>query len=161
MCLNGKLASSVAIEVDVAEMQDKITILTADRFRLVTTVEVVEADIKCLSVELRRAESQAKKRRSSAGDNLLAEMSAVETSCALLSETVCVTIGTNTEFFTSDPPCSSSAGDQNESRDKFMIEDSHLRYAGKDCVNKGVYLECLPGAKIIDIKNRLLSFVDR
>ncbi|KAG8259198.1 hypothetical protein J6590_014669 [Homalodisca vitripennis] len=55
----------------LAESQEKIDTLTSKRRGLLTTFEVLEADIKCLRAELRSAETRAKQRRSCFADTTL------------------------------------------------------------------------------------------
>ncbi|KAG8289618.1 hypothetical protein J6590_100731 [Homalodisca vitripennis] len=65
----------------LVESREKIAVLTAERQCLVTSIEVLEADVRALRVELRQAESRARQRRTSADDSLLAEMTLAEASC--------------------------------------------------------------------------------
>lgn len=165
--LKNRLEDNANIEVNrlYLESLEKIEVLTAERKQLMTTVEVMEADIKCLRAELRRAETKWRQRRSS-GDDLMAELAAAEA----------------TSYCPPSPhrPCTANAASQTSTsamdvtppdlplpptppadgfKSVLLIGDSHVRYSSRQCVNKGCFLECCPGGKILDIKNRILSFI--
>lgn len=58
----------------IAEYQDKTVTLTTERQCLFTTIQTLEADLKCLKSEFRSLASQVKKTRVSTPDNLLMEL---------------------------------------------------------------------------------------
>lgn len=154
----------------IAESQEKIEVLTAERKGLLTTMEVLEAEIKCLQAELRRAETRAKQRRPSTSDDLLSELHAAE---------VAISSPLTSRPPASSQPTASPAVNQpptipypspkphaitppaapKDFKSVLVIGDSHVRHAGKNCAARGAFVECLPGGKITDVKNRLLSYL--
>lgn len=154
----------------IQESEEKVAVLTVERKRLITSLEVLEADVKCLRSELRRAESLARRRRSSVdlGESLLAELTAAgdqQTTSSDEREPVSVAQqSTSTQNPASDmdlsPPLSDTSTLQSPFKDVLLIGDSHLRYASTQCVASGASLECCPGGKIVDIKSRLLRYLD-
>ncbi|KAG8291249.1 hypothetical protein J6590_065116 [Homalodisca vitripennis] len=79
--LRNQLDKALDTDALIAGYEAKLTTLTDERKNLLTTMEVLEADVKCLRAELRRAESRAKQRRSSAGDDILSGISMSEAIC--------------------------------------------------------------------------------
>ncbi|KAG8281333.1 hypothetical protein J6590_060969 [Homalodisca vitripennis] len=170
--LRSMLDERLETDVLIADYEAKITTLSADRKNLLTTLEVLEADVKCLRAELRRAESRAKQRRSSVGDDILAELS--------MSEKICNQTSTSTvppsnpgpskqacsrvDHPATTPPAPSISTDTHiachrEFNTVLIVGDSHLRHSTKDCEMKGAFVECCPGGKIVDIKSVLLGYV--
>ncbi|KAG8285226.1 hypothetical protein J6590_085204 [Homalodisca vitripennis] len=64
----------------ILESREKIATLTAERQGLLTSLEVREAEVKCLRVELRQAESRAKQWQTSVNESLLAELTLADAS---------------------------------------------------------------------------------
>lgn len=155
----------------VLESQERITLLTAERRSLLTTVEVLEADIKCLRAQLRKAESLAKQRRSSYGDDLMTELHAAEETTLLTTAHHQITLSQtphtpSSQSVVNPPPPRPASAPQAPSAEASMdlksallIGDSHVRHASKECADRGAFVECLPGGKILDVKNRLLGYV--
>jgi len=141
-----------------AQSEEKVASLTAERRRLLTTIEVLDADVKCLRAELRRMEQRSRQRLSSF-NGLLAETSlpssAVSSPAAAAPSTSSVASQPSEPRPGADSDISLE-GDHHG--DVLLIGDSLLRYASKKCMLKGVKVECCPGGKIIDIKNRLLQY---
>ncbi|KAG8310800.1 hypothetical protein J6590_056638 [Homalodisca vitripennis] len=130
--------------------------------------------VETVETRLRQAESRARQRRTSADDSLLAEMTLAEASCPPPHATLTAAHQSTTSARNSiDQPTSLSSlpvphavtptpsADRRDCSFKnvLLIGDSHLRHASSKCVFKGAYLECCPGGKIVDIKNRLLNYV--
>jgi len=148
--------NKLAVDQVQEECDAKLAALTAERKSLLTTIEVLEADVRCLRAEVRKMEQRARRRRSSAGEedlSLMAELSSglMETSCPALDVT---------SSDVDQQPLSSVSGVSTDSREMLLIGDSLLRYSSEQCMNIGVIVECCPGAKILDIKNRLLDYLD-
>ncbi|KAG8335120.1 hypothetical protein J6590_076296 [Homalodisca vitripennis] len=59
---------------------------------------------------------------------------------------------------TSDPPCVSHH--TKDFKKVLLIGDSHLRHSSIEAVVRGAHLECCPGGKALDIKNKLLYYID-
>lgn len=177
---NARLQETVNRQLNVdndmllVETREKIASLTEERQCLLTSIEVLEADVRALRVELRQAESRARQRWASADDSLLAEMTLAGTrsrppstpTTADQSTTTPDRDGSDQPTIPSSPPVphaftpTLSADPQDSSfKNVLLIGDSHLRYASSKCLLKGAYIECCPGGKIVDIKNRLLSYV--
>lgn len=159
----------------IAECQEKVATLTTERQCLITTIQTLEADLKCLRSELPGLETQVKRARTSDSSNLLTELAAAETAKGNITPApISITHpDTDSAASTSFSPTpsgesgSSSVGDEHRRRaaslprmkDVLIIGDSHLRYSTKPCLTEGAYVECCPGGKITDIKNVLLSYV--
>lgn len=156
----------------IAESQERVATLTAERQCLMTSIEVLEADLKSLRSELRNLESQAKKtRRAATSDDLLTELAAAEAAQGTqvsgpVTRHQLLVPGSAASTFLSTPtpppaPVSTAAVPfpSPPMKDVLLIGDSHLRYSTKTCLDKGAYIECCPGGKIADIKHILLSYV--
>lgn len=154
----------------IIESQEKIDVLTAERRGLLTTIEVLEADIKCLRADLRRAETRAKQRRPSTCDDLLSELHAAEEAVSSPLSSVQPTCSTATTItvnqptvnhLPSSPPTAPTTPSINnkEFKSVLLIGDSHVRHSSKDCADRGAFVECIPGGKILDVRNRLLSYL--
>ncbi|KAG8319444.1 hypothetical protein J6590_091809, partial [Homalodisca vitripennis] len=46
-------------------------------------------------------------------------------------------------------------------KDVLLLGDSFLRHTSRNCMNRGAYVECCPGGRILDTKKRLLTYLDR
>ncbi|KAG8307927.1 hypothetical protein J6590_010380 [Homalodisca vitripennis] len=126
-------------------------------------VEVLEADVKCLRVELRRAETLARRRPVSVDDSLLLELKMADTTPSPEQETTdmpatcSVKLRDDHDPAVSSPapkPRSSSPDPQDSSGSSdfnhvLLIGNSHMRYASKECVSRGIHLECCPEGKIL------------
>jgi len=143
-----------------AESEDKIASLSEERSRLLTTIEVMEADVKSLRAELRSMERRGRQRRSSFNEIL--------DDASLPSFNVSSPAAPSTSSVSSPPfeprpgavsDVSIEGDDCNEYDEVLLIGDSLLRYASEKCMFKGAMVECCPGGKIIDIKNRLLQYL--
>ncbi|KAG8268998.1 hypothetical protein J6590_011609 [Homalodisca vitripennis] len=117
----------------LAESQEKIVTLTSERRGLLTTLEVLEADIKCLRAELRSAETRAKQRRSSFADTTLiqspsqAESTSVP-SCSQQPVPVTVTQPVPAPTVQDIPQQGNGV---KEFSNVLLIGDSHLRHSSK------------------------------
>ncbi|KAG8324661.1 hypothetical protein J6590_086979 [Homalodisca vitripennis] len=143
----------------LAESQEKID--TSERRGLLTTLEVLEADIKCLRAELRSAETRAKQRRPSFADTTLiqspsqAESTSVP-SCSQQPVPVTVTQPVPAPTVQDIPQQGNGV---KEFSNVLLIGDSHLRHSSVKCWNKGAFVECCPGGKYLDVRKVLLSYV--
>jgi len=162
---NRKLIASLnGADLDVNRLRDeneeKIASLTAERSRLLTTIEVMEADVKSLRAELRSMEKQARQRRSSFNELLAdARLPSLNITSPAAPSTSSVSSPPSEPRPGADSDVSIEADDCSKYDEVLLIGDSMLRYASKKCMFKGVMVECCPGGKIIDIKNRLLQYV--
>lgn len=68
----------------------------------------------------------------------------------------------STKFLPHSTPQKSVQPRQNKEllRHTLLIGDSHLKHSTKICKEQGAFIECCPGGKIVDIKNRLLNYLD-
>ncbi|KAG8270521.1 hypothetical protein J6590_084008 [Homalodisca vitripennis] len=157
--LRNQLDEALDTNALIAGYEAKLTTLTAERKNLLTTMEVLEADVKCL---------RAKQRRSSAGDDILSEISMSEAICNQSpltpgpSKQSCSRVDDPVTTPPAPPPPRTT--DQpipirKEFNTVLIVGDSHLRHSTKDCAMKGAFVECCPGGKIVDIKNVLLGYV--
>ncbi|KAG8325304.1 hypothetical protein J6590_071095 [Homalodisca vitripennis] len=152
---NLRLKQSLRRDLDMErlmrESEEKIAALTADRQQLLTTVQVLEADIICLRGELRQAKAQSRKRRTSvAGSTLLAELTAA-TETSVLPQKPSPADYQQPPASGPSPPQSrpappappTQAPADKPFKNILLLGDSHLRYSskhlwsvvrGKDCI---------------------------
>ena len=131
------------------ESEDKIAALSAERRCLLTTIEVLDADVRCVRGQLSRLEEEKKSWES----GLLPEALDDDTPSARCIPPEAVTTP-------SAQPAHRDIGHTEDFKDVLIIGDSLLRYASKKSVYRGAYLECCPGGKIRDVKNILLGYLD-
>lgn len=123
----------------VKESDEKIAVLNTERRCLLTTIEVMDAEMKCLRADVARLEQRVKEQPSTdtpAQPDLHAELT---------------TAATTSATSTTQPPTTTfTPQHSNHSpvfKDVLLIGDSLLRFSARDCCNKGAYVECLPGGK--------------
>lgn len=160
----------------LAESEEKITALTNERRCLLTTVEVLESEVKCLRAELRAAESRARQRRSSIQDfpSLLdlsfssppaqptpAPQPTATSQPTVISQATQTQLPPKTTTVPSTPLTTKRLSTNNvkDFKQVLIIGDSHLKYSSLKCSEKGAFIECIPGGKILDIRNVLVSYV--
>ncbi|KAG8244043.1 hypothetical protein J6590_031045 [Homalodisca vitripennis] len=142
----------------IAEHQQRIDLLSGERKCLLTTIEVLEAEIESMRLELKRLEIQVSEQPIVEDDEnvVLAELptsAATEATLILPSVTAPPTPAINptpqatpppTSSDTSDPPCVSHH--TKDFKKVLLIGDSHLRHSSFEAVVRGAHLECCPGA---------------
>lgn len=144
----------------VTELEARLSDMATERARYLTTIQVLEADIEYLKNEIVRLEEEVGAAGGFAG------------SSDLMDELSKSMVQGELDAFLSLPPCSSAVpavsvcpelpadGGLNDFRNCLLIGDSIVRHAGKKIQHRGARLECCPGAKIQDIKQRLLELAD-
>lgn len=154
--LRGSLDRAVNVDVDriIKESDEKIAVLNTERRCLLTSIEVMEAEMRCLKGEVASLEQRVREQPTpSVTDNptppdLQSELTA--------AATVVTTIPVQPPTTTLTPQHSNHSP---LFKDVLLIGDSLLRFSSKDCSNKGAFVECIPGGKILDIKHRLSEYV--
>ncbi|KAG8262129.1 hypothetical protein J6590_058499 [Homalodisca vitripennis] len=104
------------------ESHEKLAALTAERQVLLTTVEVLEADLRCLRGEHDRDGTPA--------------LTLSLTSCSRL---LLHDVRPVSDTYRPASPQSAGPQDSFSFKDVLLIGDSHLRYAGRQCVSSGAY----------------------
>lgn len=172
---NKKLQEAVNKDTDpevtrlLSESTEQINVLTAERKCLLTTIEVLESEIKCLRAELRSSERNARRRSSSYHDltslpscTCHSQPSQSPTSQSQPIHHTPAPQPTTSPLLPSPletakhKPLVDHVKDFNK---VLVVGDSHLRYSSFKCSSRGAFIECIPGGKILDIKNVLLSYV--
>jgi len=143
---------------DVARMkiecEKRVSALNAERQCLLTTIEVLEADVRCLRAEVRRMEQRARQRRVSCSDLDVSASVTPDGGCSGLTDTAPCDEPAPPSPHHLDPATTSPGQCLGDFRNVLIIGDSLLRHASMDCVNRGAYLECCPGGKYADIRDR-------
>ncbi|KAG8294734.1 hypothetical protein J6590_096515, partial [Homalodisca vitripennis] len=145
------------------EHEEKVTVLHAERRCLLTTIEVLEADLETLRMEV--GSMSAREKQSQAAADIYTELSLA----SLNSDeprTVATTAVASPTLLPASAPAPATPQTQpggNFSRDLkkvLLIGDSHLRYASRSCVERGAIVDCCPGARTENVKSRLLNYVN-
>jgi len=180
-CENRKLMEVVKdgskLDLDrlIEESDEKFATLTAERKCLLTTVEVLEAEVRCLRAEIAQLEARARESQEYADRCTAAALSlatdqrqpptpAADYTSDLEDQQDCHR--SSDSGLSSPAPrttrsvrsTTSTPQLNNDFEDVLLIGDSHLRHASRKCVYRGVNLQCIPGGKILDIKDRLVKF---
>ncbi|KAG8293389.1 hypothetical protein J6590_018804 [Homalodisca vitripennis] len=131
------------------EHEEKVTVLHAERRCLLTTIEVLEADLEILRLEVRSM--SAREKQGQAAADIYTELHHCRGITHLAADVY-------------PRPChsSDSAGGNfgGDLKKVLLIGDSHLRYASRSCVERGAIVDCCPGARTENVKSRLLNYVN-
>ncbi|KAG8307931.1 hypothetical protein J6590_006906 [Homalodisca vitripennis] len=136
--------------------EEKVTVLHAERRCLLTTIEVLEADLETLRLEVGIIQAAA---------DIYTELSLAALNSDEPRTVATTAVASPTLLPTSTPapatlqtqPGGNFGGDLKK---VLLIGDSHQRYASRSCVERGAIVDCCPGARTENVKSRLLNYVN-
>lgn len=171
VALSSRIKDNVHYDIEnfnklISDNQVKIQTMTEERKCLLTTIEVLEAELGCLRTQIVGLEARA----SSPAEPVLTHLPAAP------SETPLTDVGEGPDDLcggdssgccneqynvTLEAPKASKESVGTRDNTVLIIGDSLVRQASLNCVYKGALLECCPGARIVHIKERLLNYVNQ
>ncbi|KAG8275091.1 hypothetical protein J6590_093938, partial [Homalodisca vitripennis] len=144
----------------ISELEVKISDMEAERGRFLTTVQVLEGNIKYLNSEIVRLEGEVLSGAGYVGSpDLMAELS--ESMDGGEMDALLPVPSVSGQTSTGSACLELSSGDSMNFKNVLLIGDSIIRHTSKSTQQKGGHVECCPGAKINYMKQNLLKIVNR
>ncbi|KAG8278257.1 hypothetical protein J6590_025593 [Homalodisca vitripennis] len=171
LALSDRIKENVQLDVGnidkvLVDNKAKVEALGEERKCLLTTIEVLEAELVCLRAQIAGLEARVNY-----------SVGTLTPSPATLSETPLMDLGVGPDDLCGgdasgccDAQRTVNLETPNEkivdnvaasSGKMLIIGDSLVRQASLKCVYKGAMLECCPGARIVNVKERLLNYVNQ
>ncbi|KAG8245985.1 hypothetical protein J6590_095121 [Homalodisca vitripennis] len=171
LALSDRIKENVQLDVGnidklLVDNKAKVEALGEERKCLLTTIEVLEAELVCLRAQIAGLEARVNY-----------SVGTLTPSPATLSETPLMDLGVGPDDLCGgdvsgccDAQSTVNLEAPNEkivdnvaasSGKMLIIGDSLVRQASLKCVYKGAMLECCPGARIVNVKERLLNYVNQ